>query len=395
MNPISDILVLDFCDWLTLQIRLNARYENGLDLLLDDKLELYAEEYLRLREPKDIKDVLAQFIQSDEFNRVLYHCVEYRRDFHLTPEELMDIIICNGYELQGAFREFYCHYRPERINAYELARHTKKELQYSESPYILQLMSGLTNSISVELDFIEWLSKNDKKGILKNIPSDVYEHLVDAYVSERGKDINEKRKLLRVYQQTGWKRFLEQAQKVIFNRRNPKDLNYVIKRYLSHAARYNCVILPLSDSESQKQFRMLISDYWDNLNDLSGDYLDIYYSESDLEKTGYDIADRLSSLPEELKKSAPCLVLWKNNMKEAQAISIEGLSCDQVFSVVKEIVQDIYGTGNAEEDILEELVKKARKVAEEKRKENLAGIHILNEGTYIQKGDIVGGNINN
>lgn len=65
MNQIPDVLVLDFCDWLTSQIGINTRYENGLDLLLGDNLELYAEEYLKQRESIDIKDFFIQFILSD------------------------------------------------------------------------------------------------------------------------------------------------------------------------------------------------------------------------------------------------------------------------------------------------------------------------------------------
>lgn len=144
-------------------------------------------------------------------------------------EEVTGFLRYNRYELKMAFREFCRHYRrykyynPERINAYDLAQNTRAKLENTKSPYVSNLMLGLENSISVELDFIEWLSKNQKKGMLNNAPSDVFEHIMDVYVSERGKGVDEKRKLLRVYRRTGWRRFLEQAQKVIFTKRKSKD----------------------------------------------------------------------------------------------------------------------------------------------------------------------------
>ena len=82
-----------------------------------------------------------------------------------------------------------------------------------------------------------------------------------------------------------------------------KSLSDIMDRYLCKRAKFNCIILPLADKRNREVFRSLVHDQWKNLNELSGDDLDIYYSETDIGKTGYDIAARLHSLPNELKKS--------------------------------------------------------------------------------------------
>lgn len=403
MNPISNMLVLDFCDWLASQIRLNTHYENGIELLFsDNNLEIYAEEYLRQNSSRNIKDLLIQFIQSPEFDHVMKQrernslfSHRYNHPDHLIEDLFYDFRNRDS-EFYDAFWDFYRHNNPSKFSARDLAHYTTWLLENGESRITMSLMTNLEESISLELGFLGWLSGKRIKNSLFAIPSEVFEHLVDEFVAERGKGIQEKRKLMRVYERTGWARFIDKT-RFILRKHQPKNFQYIMERYCSHSAKFNCVILPLSDPESQSQFRKLISDYWDNLNDLSGDILDIYYSESDLNKTGYDIAERLSALPLELKKKAPCIIIWERNIKEAKSVSIDELSHKQIFAVIKEIVQTIYYAENSNDNngiTLEELISNARNIADQKRAENHPGIHIINRGKWHQKGDIVGGNKN-
>ena len=353
MIHLPDIQVVDFCDWLSIQIMKHMQYENGFVLLFSgNNLERYAKEYLR----------------QPNFNNDKNQSIQYSNRQHYT-------------------------------SANELASRTIDEISYYEF-YHKALYNSLKRSSVIEFDFLKWYSENKKnlhKISLQSIPYEIFERIVSTYISERGMSADTKRKLLKIYKRTGWNRFINWTKKIITHKED-RDLDNTLRRYCTHSARFNCLILPLSDPESQKQFRTLIGDYWDNLNDLSGDILDIYYSESDLNKTGYIIAERLSSLPQKLKKEAPCLVLWDRSLSEAESVSTEGLSYKQVFFLIKSIVWIIHLTDiddRCTNITLKEVINHASVVAEQKRKENLAGTYIVNNGEWHQEGDIVDGNIIN
>ena len=211
-------------------------------------------------------------------------------------------------------------------------------------------MVNTQNEVSDEIDFLEWILQRDKTPSFESMPAEVFDELIEEYAHSTGTGSKEIEKLKKDYYHTGWSVVFKRIQRwfSLYGKRPQQSLADVMNRYLSKQAKYNCVILPLADPESKKQFRKLVTEEWDNLNDLSGDTLDIYYSETDIGKTGYDIAMRLQSLPDRLRNTAPCIILWKDTIEDAKAIPIERLNAKQIFAVIQTIVQQIA----AEKDII-------------------------------------------
>ena len=98
---------------------------------------------------------------------------------------------------------------------------------------------------------------------------------------------------------------------------------------------------------------------------MTADYLDVYYSEEDKGRTGFDTAQKLDSLPESVRLNTPCIAKWRTTIKDAKSVSIKGLDADQIVEVIRTIVKAICNM-----DLINEIVDKAVKKVEELRMDN-------------------------
>ena len=130
----------------------------------------------------------------------------------------------------------------------------------------------------------------------------------------------------------------------------------------------------------------MIDGFWEELNEWSGDYLDIYYSEADEGKSGVDIAKRISSLPMKFKYDVPCIIIWEQSIQKAKSLSITGLKSIQIVELIKSIVKDI-------EDKKEftEIIMEAKKKVAELKNDNRP-IKIYNAPVIKGDRNIVGDN---
>lgn len=58
-------------------------------------------------------------------------------------------------------------------------------------------------------------------------------------------------------------------------------------------------------------FRKLVTEHWKDLNDLSADYLDIYYCFENYGASGYDLMRQLHYLPDKVHAKLPCIIIGK------------------------------------------------------------------------------------
>lgn len=99
-------------------------------------------------------------------------------------------------------------------------------------------------------------------------------------------------------------------------------------------------------------FRKLVTEHWKDLNDLSADYLDIYYCFENYGASGYDLMRQLHYLPDKVHAKLPCIIIWKENMDQGLCISIDGLSAEDVYYLIREIV-DLIIQGKSLKEIVE------------------------------------------
>lgn len=392
MNPVPDIIVLDFCEWLKREFRKSE--DQGLlslDIIMGNgnyrfSLTEYAQKFLKQRRTQTectFKNTMKMFLDSDELNQVLQECCHWHKErWCCDCYNLKYLDYClHCPEIRDAFHHFIKNHRVrscdedlQEITAEHLAEYTRWLLLYGNDddvrnqPVLFSLMSNSSLELSEELNFFDWLEKQIEFATdIRKMPSAVFEEYVDNYIKESGKTEADKKRILRAYQKTGWEELFEKFQ-VLFRIRKHKNksLSETIDRYYSHYGIYNCIILPLSDENSQHTYNALITESWEDLNSCSGNYLDIYYSEKDTGKSGFDIANRINSLPDRLKLKAPCLIVWKQSMKESEDISISGLDNIQIVELIKSIVESIRCEKEFKQ-IIEEAHKKVKELKEEKK----------------------------
>jgi len=384
MNPLPDIIVLDFCEWLKHKLDIDVtRTITWLDILVDNDntsryLQDYAYEFINQRRSECyLKRTLQEFLVSEEFSSIIENCKKMCASFKKRKyNDIYDCLECCGYhDIHHAFYRFLkrnknAGYQKKiyDISEYDLANYMSHIIysnnKIKNSPQFLQLMLSSKTEIAEEINFFNWLqNKFDNPTDVRKMPADVFEKYVDEYINSCGKSDIEKKHLLKSYKQTGWEILLKKIRIIlrIDRTRDAKSLGEVAERYYSKIPRFKCIFLPLSDKRNQNYYRSLITDSWNDLNDLSGDYLDIYYSEEDAGKSGYDIAKRINSLPDSLKSKAPCLILWEERICDAKYIPLNELKDTQIFNIIKSIVNLIIEKKNLH-DIVEEVNEKVKEI---------------------------------
>ena len=110
-------------------------------------------------------------------------------------------------------------------------------------------------------------------------------------------------------------------------------------------SRYNdsdivkCCLLLLARDDLYNKL-ILDADMWEDLNAVTADRMDIYYSYHDRYGRGYGIKDEMGwdTIPED---ALPCLVLWNGNFSAPQYVELYDLNANDIYRVIQTIVQSI------------------------------------------------------
>lgn len=418
MEPLSDIVVLDFCEWLNQHLNNINDNPEMIDIIMNTgnsqfKLEEYAQNFLASRKTTDclFQDIMTCFFKSKEYRDAIKRCYRHGHRSNRDCSSCNDIynyIFCpkieyafhcfiKDYKLHG-YTPMYMDISADHLAEYtrEIILHGNPEDNIHKQPPMMKLMMNLSMEISKELDFFNWLSDNmEWAADFWKMPSDVFEKVLEKYIIECKKTELDKRQLLKSYRRTGWNSFLEKINVLLHLKKyTNKNLNEVLRRYYSHQVRFKCIIFPLSDPKSQRIYRSLINESWEDLNSCSGDYLDIYYSEVDTGKSGFDIAKRIDSLPKQLKHKAPCIIIWEQSMQDAEALSIVDLDNIQIVELIKFLVENIQNDKSFD-SIIKEAKNKVKELQDEKKPiRNYYAPVITGDGNVVGDNNAVGtGNI--
>lgn len=396
MIKIPDSVIIDFCEWLSENIQPDELF----DIITDNEdLEPLAGKFLQQRQiqSKTAKSkcpfrlLIKNFLDSDEFYRTIRHCERHcslKNRYHLSDTEIYrrcsDCMYMNN--LRSAFRH-YIERTADEMNYLDLGRITRFDLAFymqhlyleadgeGYSPEINDLMTKIRRGEKEELDFLKWLSLRDKEACtFKNIPSVIFENLVDEYLLDTNSNEQTKKKLMKAYKTNGWEGFLNRFELVFRKRNQYQDLNYIIGRFYDRSNGFKCIILPLSDRESTRIYHSLITDRWNDLNRLSRNYLDIFYSEAECGKSGCEIADKIKLLPKSISVNPPCIALWKDDIKNAKAVKIDNLDDGQIYCVIRLIVEKIQQNKDLN-SIVEEVNAYVKDVHAESNGSNILNIH--------------------
>lgn len=219
-----------------------------------------------------------------------------------------------------------------------------KEARIEPQVYHLAAAMGLLSANAAQgIEFLSWLQeKHPKLDLLGNIPTQEILGLVLDFCDEKGytnaKSFSQEviKWLRGDIEKLVLRRLIEMGATV---RREGRRGGYAVSplaRYQS--VPYHAMFLFLSAGN----FPDFIRKYWEDLNYLTADWVDIYYSVEDLQRrvSGYEVLEQLRSVRLE-PMSLPSLLLWKQSLSDCCVIPLERLSHDEVFDLLKLVVQKI------------------------------------------------------
>lgn len=218
--------------------------------------------------------------------------------------------------------------------------------------------SIISKNLYQALEFLSWLHENHPSlDILANAPVAEIKDLAAEFCETFGysnsvsfsKDVA--KWLQGNAEPTIIQRLIDIGQ--LIKRKSGKSVDKVppFERYKTIS--FHAVFLFLSAGD----FPKFIKTYWEDLNFLTGDYIDVYYSDDDAERkiSAFKTKNEFRSLRIQ-PMSLPAIILWQDTLKNACVISLERLSHDDIFDLVKLIVQKIQ-VGNSLSEIHQEAVK--------------------------------------
>ena len=382
MITLPDYIVLDFLEWISQNYPRNVVF---LDLLLSDKeiVMSYAEEYLseEYRGGKDynckqckkrLKKYINKVIESKQFDE----CIRQHCKYKYCKE---DSCYCIYHCLRECYPEFeYLLHKEFR----ELREYSKSELDKIEpyasvdSLYVYLDQNGVTdnsslmhfvvgcssNELSTLLDFLNWFKEQDELLDIYKMPKVIFNDAIEKYELTRQIRLSNKTKksLVKCFDSKSPDQINEWINKV-FGRRKVRSLSYIFERYYHDRAQYKCILLPL---KGESEFEKFIKEYWYDLDAASRDLLDIFYSENELNKTGYVSLDKIKNLTVEINM-LPCIVIWQRDISLAKTISIRKLSHSDLCRLLLEIISCI-----SKDMDLEQLYRETSKMVENLKDES-------------------------
>ena len=263
----------------------------------------------------------------------------------------------------------------------------------AEEPQFAKFMALTMESpenLAQALDFMGWLQRREPELSLPgSIPSGEIEGLALQFCEDRGYPngrsfAREARKWLsgsgseRILSRIARFLGLDRRARMPDGRPNPHNL---LDRY--GAVRFHGLFLFLSSGD----FPGFLESHWRDLHHLTGEVLDIYFSQSDLRDrtSGYEIANELRSI--EINVDAlPALLLWEDELEAATTIPLQELGHTEVVEVVKAVVQAICNDAS-----LAEATRRGAERSRELRKAGKPGIVVQTGASLvINNGGVVG-----
>ena len=273
--------------------------------------------------------------------------------------------------------------------------YTDSEYSVRESRPMVYLMTKCQATLRAEADFANSIVEPVN---FSTMPKKQFERIVDDYLKKSSKQIANpefvKKQLIKCFmhsktnliidrltlaeaQYKFWKSREEYAPENWDAKQTGRNLDKLIKRYHDRSIRYRCFISHANvmkkksttlDSnqdylETNQDYENFIKTYWMDLNRITGNFLDVYYDD-EYGISGQDIVRTCSKIPKELR-GRPLLVLWEDDVTQAEGIDIHGLTKKEIHYLIVTIVEYVKAGYS-----FSAIIKEANKVAEQERNEN-------------------------
>ncbi|WP_455073132.1 hypothetical protein [Prevotella jejuni] len=143
--------------------------------------------------------------------------------------------------------------------------------------------------------------------------------------------------------------------------------------------KFHGIILFPEDYKSQ--LKSFIEESWQELNSLTDEWIDIYYSKQDIEERNcYDFLNNIKNCVNINRAELPALIIWDNDLKNSFPIPISDLENKKIKKLIAHIVDSIRSGKNLPE-VIDDGIKF---INEEKSKNKPVQTHINYMGDKIE-----------
>jgi len=208
---------------------------------------------------------------------------------------------------------------------------------------LLRLYSAIfRDDFSKTLEFFNWvINQFPKLNLASDIPSSKLNELIDQFCED--------------YSYSDVKSFKKQVEKIFRGELEGNLLNKIRNWFNTTGNKINYSTNPF-DRYTQMNFHSVflfpnfgssdlvkfIDESWQDLNSLTGEWIDVYYSKEDIKKrNGFDILKDFKSFSNIKLTDLPSFIIWDSSLKNALALPLIDLSNKQILLVVQHIVQAI------------------------------------------------------
>lgn len=369
MQPLPNIEVLSFLNWMDIHGHARDRFgvpmeelflrDEFWELVLDLEAEYvligrdtsksenaayeqYVDNFLAEIKRRILKEFRAQSAPTSSFRSAMGYGQNTRDMFVSSLERVIQSLD------RTTLRDLAGQLDTTPINTFryrkgDLSKSVRVYMQHCQDSAVFSYFLRRSDSIArTTLQFLEWVKEEGAMlyTSLRNIPATVMEAYIHDYIwSEYQRNglsarLNSEKEavLRRVLIEQKYNDYLRN----ILMYADPEDysLNAVVRRSFGRYARYKCTLLAEDDS-----FLALVRDHWEEMNSCSGDHLDIYYSEAELEQRGRATADKLNIRSR--VSHYPAIYIWEYRLDAGFCIPVRGLDSHALMDLFKSITDDI------------------------------------------------------
>lgn len=240
---------------------------------------------------------------------------------------------------------------------------------------------GYNITLSHILKFFDWIrNQYPELNLSGDIPFCKLNDLIDEFC--KNKETPEanslKKQIKRMFKESRNSNFISKIREWFTrNKITTKGTSNPFDRY--SRVKFHGIILFPEDYKSQ--LKSFIEESWQELNSLTDEWIDIYYSKQDIEERNcYDFLNNIKNCVNINRAELPALIIWDNDLKNSFPIPISDLENKKIKKLIAHIVDSIRSGKNLPE-VIDDGIKF---INEEKSKNKPVQTHINYMGDKIE-----------
>lgn len=231
------------------------------------------------------------------------------------------------------------------------------------------------------LNFFDWIrNQYPELNLLGDIPFCKLNDLIDEFCkNKRSPEANLlKKQIKQMFKESRNGNFISKIREWFTNNGNKtEEESNPFDRY-SRVKFHGMFLFPKGCAAQLNKF---IEESWQDLNSMTGEWIDIYYSKKDVkDRTCYDVRDNIKRFDKINNADLPAFIIWDNDFENSYPIPISDLENKKILTLIAHLVDSIRNDKN-----LPEVVDDGMNfIREELRKNEPNQINIQNMGDIFE-----------